>query len=197
MRATTGFVGVAALASQAMAGGYLMDQIVSSDGGFIDTSNILASQYFEAAFSVYDIAAIDDFDNANGSAASAVSAVIGGWNGYTSIDGVSGVQANFYTAIEDAAVNLVGYASADGGVVLDADWAGQIYGDMVTLEAVYALLPGQNLVTLIAVNEFGTNGQTGLCASLEGDGNAWQANPGGGFGMPNNCLLYPSPSPRD
>ncbi len=186
MRKTTTLIGVAALASGATAGGVLMDQVGDMSGTDIDTSNILASQYFEAAYSVYDIAAIDDFDNASGQAASAVSAVVSGWNGYAGIDGVTGVQGNFYLAVEDAAANLVGYASADGGVTPVGDWTGQALGDLITLEAVFALSPGLNYVALIPVNEFAVNGQTGVAASFIGDLQCWQANPGGGFGMPGN-----------
>ena len=130
---TTALLGAVALATGAQAGS-LMDQVGANDGTDIDTSNILASQYFEAAYSIYSIAAIDDFDNSGGMSATSVAAVVSGWNGYTTIDMVSGVQVNFYVAIEDAAANLVGYASADGSVNLDANWTGQAYGDLVYLD---------------------------------------------------------------
>jgi hypothetical protein len=183
---TTTLLGMATMVSTAAAGTSMLDQIGASDGSDVDTSNILASQYFEAAFSVYDIAAIDDFDNTDGLAATSVAACIAGWNGYTSIDAVLGVEGNFYLAIEDAAANLDGYATASGPVVLDPNWTGQANGEVVVLDSYWALAGGVNLVTLIPVNEFGTNGQTGITASFLGDGAAWQANPGGGFGMPNN-----------
>ena len=188
-QAYTALVGAAVMASYATAGATLMDQIGDMSGSDIDTSNMLASQYFEAAYSVYDIAAIDDFDNAAGAAAGSVSAVISGWNGYAGIDGVSGVQVNFYNAIEDAAASLVGYASSDGAVNLDANWMGQAVGDMITLEGSWAIGAGTQMVTMIPVNEFGTNGQTGCTVSFIGDLNCWQANPGGGFGMPDNWQL--------
>ncbi len=92
MHSTTALLGAAAMITSAGAGTALMDQIGDMSGSDIDTTNMLASQYFEAAYSVYDIAAIDDFDNTSGSAAGSVSAIISGWNGYTTIDGVSGVQ---------------------------------------------------------------------------------------------------------
>ena len=183
---TTTLLGIATMVSTAAAGTSMMDQIGASDGSDVDTSNILASQYFEAAYSVYDIAAIDDFDNTDGLAATSVAACIAGWNGYATIDAVLGVEGNFYMAIEDAATSLEGYATASGDVVLDPNWTGQINGDVVVLDGYWALVGGVNLVTLIPVNEFGTNGQTGITASFLGDGAAWQANPGGGFAMPDN-----------
>ena len=54
-----------------------MDQIGPNDGSSVDTVNGgLASQYFEAAFSIYDIAAIDDFDNASGLSATEITTVL-------------------------------------------------------------------------------------------------------------------------
>jgi len=182
----TALIGAIALASGLQAGTPLMDQVGANDGSSVDTSNMLASQYFEAAYSIYNIAAIDDFDNSGGYAATSVAAVISGWNGYTAIDMVTGVQANFYLSIDDAAANLVGYASADGPVTLDGDWAGQAYGDLVRIDGTWGLTTDMQMVTLIPSNEFGVNGQTGLTTSFLGDGNCWQANPGGGFGMPGN-----------
>jgi hypothetical protein len=179
-------LGAVAIATTAAAGTPLMDQVGANDGTDVDTSNMLASQYFEAAYSVYDIAAIDDFDNSGGMAATSVAAVISGWNGYGGIDLVSGVQANFYLSIDDAAASLVGYASADGPVTLDPDWTGQSFGDLVRLDGMWALTTDMQMVAMIAVNEFGSNGQTGITTSYLGNGECWQANPGGGFGMPNN-----------
>ncbi len=192
MHSTTALLGAAAMITSAGAGTALMDQIGDMSGSDIDTTNMLASQYFEAAYSVYDIAAIDDFDNTSGSAAGSVSAIISGWNGYTTIDGVSGVQVNFYMAPEDAAANLVGYSSSDAAVTIDPNWLGQIYGDMVTVDGSWAIASGMQYVTLIPVNEFGTNGQTGVPITFIGDMNCWQANPGGGFGMPGNWQVATS-----
>ena len=185
MRTTTTAVGLLSL-SAAASGGVLMDQVGSLDGADINTANILASQIFEPAFSVYDIAAIDDFDNGAGGGAGDVSAVISGWNGYSGIDGVQSVKVNFYMAVEDAAASLNGYATGDFPVALDPNWTGTTYGDLLNTSGSYALAGGTQYVALIPVNEFGTNGQTGVAASFLGDGGCWQANPGGGFGMPDN-----------
>ncbi|HCA39126.1 MAG TPA: hypothetical protein DEO92_05550, partial [Phycisphaerales bacterium] len=83
-------------AAAASAGATLMDQVGADDGSSVDTSNITACQYFEAAYSIYSIATLDNFDNSAGSAASEAHAVVSGWNGYATIDGVSGLQVNFY-----------------------------------------------------------------------------------------------------
>jgi len=162
-----------------------MDQIGADDGSSIDTTNATASQYFEAAYSIYSIATLDDFDNSAGSAASHVQAIVTGWNGYASIDAVTGIQTNFYMAVEDAAANLVGYASSDHAVDVNGTW-GSVGGDMVDCYGTWALMSGVNYVSCIPSNEFATNGQTAIAMSFLGDIEFWQANPGGGFGMPNN-----------
>ncbi len=174
-------------AAAASAGATLMDQVGADDGSSVDTSNITACQYFEAAYSIYSIATLDNFDNSAGSAASEAHAVVSGWNGYATIDGVSGLQVNFYMDVADAAASLVGYASSDHPLATSASWTGE--GDLVEASGSWTLNAGINFVAVIPNNEFATNGQTGITLSFLdeiGDGTFWQANPGGGFGMPGN-----------
>lgn len=173
------------LAAAASAGVPLMDHIGANDGSSIDAANVTGAQYFEAAYSIYSIATLDDFDNAAGTPAGLVQGIVTGWNGYTTIDAVSGVQVNFYMNVADAAANLVGYASSDHTLAVNPDWAG-VGTDMVDCNGSWALNAGVNYVAVIPVNEFATNGQTGLATSFLGDLVFWQANPGGGFGLPGN-----------
>ena len=161
----------------------LMDQIGADDGSSIDSSNVAASQIFEAAYSIYDIAAIDDFNANTAQHVTSVSMVLGGWNGYVGLDGIQGLSANLYLSPEEAAVSLIGYANADvmGTPAGDPNWTGP--HELVHVDVVLFCNPGTAYVALIPINEFGTNGQTGCGASTLGDGNAWQANPGNGFGF--------------
>ena len=183
-------------AATAGAGVALMDQIGPDDGAEIDTSNILANQFFEASFSAYDIAAIDDFDNASGMAAAGVQGVVGGWNGYTGVDGISGLNAEFYPSYEAAGISLTGYVSLSvpGTPVADPNWTFDGY-ELVGVAGTMPIAPGINWVALIPNNEFGVNGQTGAAISFIGDNNSYQCNPNGGFGfgayqlMPNNIAL--------
>ena len=170
------------LTAAANAGGMvLMDQVGSNDGADLD-GNLAASQIFEAAYSVYSIAALDDFDNSGGAAATSVSAVVGGWNGYVGLDGVQGLSLNFYNTPDEAGASLTGYANAEitGAPTADPDFTG---GEMVTVAVNMPLNSGVQHVALLCVNEFATNGQTGAAGSAIGDGQSWQANPGGGFGF--------------
>ena len=176
--------GLAGLASAGV-GTALMDQIGPDDGTNIDASNMLANQYFEAAYSTYSIGAVDDFDNAAGVSAGGVDMVISGWNGYAGIDGVSGLQANFYTTPDAAGANLAGdLASSDhpGMPTADPNWMLAGY-DLIGVSGSWSLQAGMNYVAMIPTNEFAANGQTGIAIGFEGDLNCWQANPGGGFGF--------------
>lgn len=158
-----------------------MDQVGADDGSSIDTANATASQYFEAAYSQYNIATVDDFDNSAGAAAGEVHAVVTGWNGYAGIDGVTGLQVNFYMDAADAGANLVGYASSDHAVATSGTWGG-VGGDLTICSGSWALNAGINLVAVIPSNEFGANGQTAIAQSFDGDYISWQANPSEGFG---------------
>ena len=176
-------LGLAGLASTAS--GQLMDQIGADDGTNIDTSNILANQIFEASFSVYNIAVVDDYDNPSGTPAGRVEMAVGGWNGYAGIDGISGMQANMYSSDAAAGTSLVGdVASLDvaGTPVGSPDWAFAGY-DVIGVDGIMAQNAGMNYVSLIPTNEFGVNGQTGVGIGFTGDLNSWQANPNGGFGF--------------
>jgi hypothetical protein len=176
--------GLAGLATAGV-GSTLLDQIGPDDGSNIDVSNILANQIFEASFSIYSIAAIDDFDNPGGVPAAGVDAVVGGWNGYVGIDGIIGLSANFYSAPEAAELSLVGDVSTydvAGAPAGDPNWTLAGY-DLVGVSSVMANQAGTNYVGLVPSNEFGTNGQTGMAIGFEGDLNCWQANPAAGFGF--------------
>jgi hypothetical protein len=165
----------------------LLDQIGTPDGNDILVGNMYANQYFEAAYSQYDVATVDDFMNNDANSANTVSAVIGGWNGYAGISGVQGVQINFYNTLEEAAENLVGYISEDfpGTPEGDPDWP--LTGDGLELLTMtggpWAVGIDRQTISFIPINEFGSNGQTGMAGSVIGDNIAWQVNPGGGFGF--------------
>ena len=60
-------------------------------------------------------------------------------------------------------------------------------GFVISMPAEMTSANGANWVSMIPGNDFATGGQTGVADTLMGDGTlGWQANPGGGFGMPGN-----------
>ena len=161
----------------------LMDQIGADDGSSINAGYMWSSQIFEAAYSVYDVAAIDDFEFNGAQQVTSMSMVLVGWSGYVGLDGIQGLSANLYFSPEDAGVSLIGYANADvmGSPTGDPNWAGP--DELVHVDVELSASLGTVYVALIPINEYGTNGQTGCGVSTLGDGNAWQANPDGGFGF--------------
>ncbi|MEE2908234.1 MAG: hypothetical protein VX527_10450 [Planctomycetota bacterium] len=165
-----------------------MDQIGLDDGSSIDTTNILANQYFEASFSAYDVAIIDDFDNSNGLSGSSMSMVVGGWNGYTGAAGISALQANSYLTQDSGSGSLegdVGYEDQAGTPDIDPNFNALPGFELIgmSFSAPMPYNTGTGYCSMIPTNEFGSNGQTGCAISTIGNGQSWQCNPNGGFGF--------------
>jgi hypothetical protein len=178
-------LGFAAAASVANAD-VLLDQIGADDGTNIDLSNILANQIFEAAYAQYSISVSDEFDNAGGQPIMSVEFVMGGWNGYAGPDAVSGYQVNVHSSATAPCTDLAGdLLSYDGAGSAEADWAGLTGLSLVTIDLAGASAgSGAGLaISAMPVNEFGSNGQTGMAPGLTGDFSAAQNNPAGGFGF--------------
>ena len=168
-------------------GDVVMDQIGPDDGSGIGT-NITGCQDFEAAYDVYDIATLDNFTGA-GEVISMVEMVLNGWNGFVDPSGVTGYTSNLHSTPTAASLDLTGDVASSFADAADATtsatWLGA--GFNVMMPADMAAASGDNWVSMIPANAFGTNGQTGTADALVGDGVlGWQANPGGGFGMPGN-----------
>jgi hypothetical protein len=168
-------------------GEVLLDQIGPDDGSGIGTG-ITGCQNFEATYDVYDIGTLDNFAG-NGETISMVEMVLNGWNGFVDPSSVTGYTANLHSDPSVAAVDLmgdIGSSSADAAdATVSGTWAGA--GWAVSMPSSMTAAVGTNWVSMIPTNEFATGGQTGVADSNLGDGTlGWQANPGGGFGMPGN-----------
>ncbi|MBL6997249.1 MAG: hypothetical protein ISR75_02280, partial [Phycisphaerales bacterium] len=168
-------------------GGTVMDQIGPDDGSGIGT-NITGSQDFEAAYDIYDIATMDNFTG-GGEDIDAVEMVLNGWNGFVDPSSVSGYTANLHSDPSAAAVDLIGDIGSSFADAADATvsgtWAGG--GFNVSMPTAMIAAVGTNWVSMVPSNDFATGGQTGVADTVNGDGTmGWQANPGGGFGMPGN-----------
>jgi len=166
----------------------IMDQIGDFSGSDMSGTGLMASQIFEAAFGQYNIGVLDDFTLDSTTDLNSISAVIAGWNGYAGTDGIMGYSVNIYMSAEDAGNNLDGFVSlyldngVNPGVSYDDTWLGD--GAHVTLDLNGVTLDaGTYYISVVAHNEFGSNGQTGVMNSNLGNFDAWQANPGGGFGF--------------
>ncbi len=180
------FVVLGAVTSVA-SGQVLLDQIGPDDGSNIG-GNITACQDFEAAYDIYDIATLDNFTGA-GENVNMVEMCLNGWNGFVDPSSVHGYTANFYSDPAAAALDLTGDIDSSYADAVDATqsptWAGA--GFVISMPVGMTTAAGTNWVSMIPGNDFATGGQTGVAEALVGDGTtAWQANPGGGFGMPGN-----------
>ncbi len=166
----------------------IMDQIGTMDGANTAGGTIHATQEF-IDYGAYSIVAMDDFSISEDMYLTSASMVLGGWNGYPGDpSNVTGYTVNIYSSVAAAAGNLVGdvysmYFTNDGW---DANWTGG--GHLVTLDLGGGpLAAGDYWLGITPLNHFaGGFGQTGVYTSDIGDGSGHQANPGGGFGMPNN-----------
>ena len=183
------FVVLGAVTSVA-SGQVLLDQIGPDDGSNIG-GNITACQDFEAAYDIYDIVTADNFSTDAGGTITQVEMVLNGWNGFTDPSTVSGYTANLYVDENSISSSLTGDIASEYIDAADAtqstSWAGD--GFLMSVSTTMISVTGTQLVGLVPSNDFATGGQTGTADSLSGDGNAWQGNPGGGFGMPNNWQL--------
>lgn len=167
----------------------IWDQIGSMDGANMAASSISASQAFEAAYSVYDIAAIDDFTLSAATDLNSVSAVIGGWNGYAGPDGVLGYYVHVYSSVDAAGADLTGDVlsiylenGVDPGVTY-SDFGMDGFSHVTLDLSGFSLDAGTYYLAVMANNEFASNGQTGIGDSDLGNGQGWQANPSGAFGF--------------
>ena len=165
----------------------IIDQIGNMDGSDIG-ANITASQDFEAAYDIYDIVTADNFNGTIENIAM-VEMVLNGWNGFVDPSTITGYTANLYTDENAAAVSLTGDIASEyidaADVSMSALWQGA--GFLMSMNTSIISASGDQLIGVIPSNDFATGGQTGCADSNIGDGDyAWQANPGGGFGMPGN-----------
>ena len=167
----------------------IMDQIGSMDGSAVAAGTVHASQEF-VDYAAYSIVAMDDFSISEDMNLTSASMVLGGWNGYPGDPtNVTGYTINIYSSVAAAAGNLVGdvfsmYIENDGA--WSADWMGN--GHLVTFDLEGTLAAGDYWLGITPLNHFAAgHGQTGVWTSdLIGDGSGHQANPGGGFAMPDN-----------
>jgi len=132
---------------------------------------------------------MDDFSISEDMNLTSASMVLGGWNGYPGDPGlVGGYTISIFSSVGAAAGDLYGDVVAvwSDPVAASSDWAGG--GHLMTFDLGGAFLAaGDYWLGITPLNDFSAGGgQTGVFTSDIGDGSGHQANPGGGFGMPDN-----------
>lgn len=139
----------------------------------------------------WELMALDDFSVNSAIRIESVSAVIAGYGAFGSFAGIQGFELRIYRSPQEAAL---GAASAIATAALGVPSSYGAFGTGVRVDLSLAqsieLAAGSYWMSLQAVNP-GSNGQVGVVISNIGDGVSWQANPGGGFGVPGNALERP------
>lgn len=196
------FLVVAAVASIAAVGmaEVLLDQIGPNTNA-TNGQGVYASQEFEAAYTQYNIAVIDDFAvPAGGRSLDRVEFVLGWWNTAAfNIGAVAGYKVQIYSSTAAAGGNLTGNVfsgTVAAGGTSYVPWGTSSLGYpnyKVTIPISTPLLnPGTYWIGVMPQNTFGTNGQTGVSGSTLGGGNnAYQANPTNAFGQGTLFLINP------
>lgn len=184
------FAAFAMLAASAVSAQAQIDQITGQTTG----PTGYASQDFEAAFNQYDVAALDDFSIAGPRIITRLEADTIGWNGFTSYANIRNYRVEIYTSIAAAAANLNGtYRQVVArGLATDPGVATQ--GRVSVPVNITIPNAGTYWVALMAEVDLGTGGQFGVLQSTggtPGGANAWQANPGQGFGLGTSFMINP------
>ena len=139
----------------------------------------------------FELLALDDFSMSSAFRIESVSAVIAGYGSFGSFAGIQGFELRIYQSPQQAALGA-GAALAVASLGVPASYGAFGTGVRVdlSLPQEIELAAGSYWMSLQAVNP-GSNGQIGVVISDIGDGVSWQANPGGGFGVPGNALQRP------
>ncbi len=164
----------------------LMDQIGPMDGSMVGDI-IEPSQYFEPKFAEYDIAVLENFTLEGSGYISVIEVVMDGWNGFQDPSSVTSVQTNIYSTPAAAGNALTGdvasYMTDFSEITVSDEWEGTGFLLIIPTELLVKSA-GTYWCSVIPVNPFTTDGQTGLANTLSGDGVlSMQANPGEGFGF--------------
>lgn len=138
----------------------------------------------------YDLIALDDFTLAGESRIDRFEAVIQGYGNWSGTGAIQGFVARVFASPQDAAA---GWSNAVATVHLSAPAAYTPFGTglLCGFDVDFTLEAGQWWLGVQAIMPGGA-GQVGVVISdLGGAPQAFQANPGGGFGVPGNLLARP------
>jgi hypothetical protein len=192
---TIGWTVVAILAASASAHGSILFDQIGAPANLPPTGPEGFYRYGSQVFvgePQYDVAALDDFTISTGARINSVATVIAGYGAFSSYDAIQGFELRFFASPQDAAAGL-GNAIASASLGLPTTYTGYGTGMMAefTLAQSIELSAGHYWMTVQAVNHAPSNGQVGVVISDIGDWSSYQANPGGGFGLPGNLLARP------
>ena len=192
---------VAGSSLAALSGAQLINQ--NDAAGLWETPPLAyTSQNFDAAFSSFSTIAVDDFTTTQGYSLTSFSFGLSMFGNASATEaGVTGFHVEIFKNTGNPVVSLTGdqaeinfnnliLGTGPGVNVSLVGYAGYAQGYEVTLTLPAVQLPaGSYWIGVLADNNFNLNGQTGIMGSTQATINplnAWQVNPGGGFGFTNN-----------
>ncbi|MFM7260059.1 MAG: hypothetical protein ACKO3W_05585 [bacterium] len=140
----------------------------------------------------YDLAALDDFTLSASARIDSVAAVIAGYGAFSSYGAIQGFELRIFASPQAAASGLSNAISVRtlGPAANYSEFGTGRLIEFALTETV-ELAAGSYWMTVQAVNSAPANGQIGVVISDLGDSASFQANPGGGFGVPGNLLARP------
>ena len=140
----------------------------------------------------YDLAALDDFTLSNAARIDSLATVIAGYGAFASYAAIQDLELRLFATPQDAALGL---GNSIASVSLGVPSAYDAFGTGVLVQFVLSqsieLAAGHYWMTVQAVNHAPSNGQVGVVISDIGNWSSYQANPGGGFGVPANLIMRP------
>jgi hypothetical protein len=140
----------------------------------------------------YDLAALDDFSLSSAARIDSVATVIAGYGAFSSFGAIQGFELRLFASPQDAAA---GFGNALASASLGVPSVYESFGTGMVVQFALAqpidILAGHYWMTVQAVNHAPSNGQVGVVISDIGDWSSFQANPGGGFGVPGNLIARP------
>ncbi len=178
-------MGVASIAAMSQA---QIDQISGQTLG----PNGFASQDFEAANNAFDINAIDDFSISTGRTITRMEAGTIGFGGFASYANITAWRVEIYSSVAAGASSLVGDVGsqtvAAGLTTMPVSGTTGLVSIPVNITV---SAPGTYWVGVMAVLNFTGGGQMGIQQSTGGTpagANAFQVNPGAGFGFTSQMI---------
>lgn len=167
----------------------LLDQLT---GVAFTNSTVFNSQDFESTFNIYDVAVVDDFTIGADYTLTNIAAALGGYNGYNGTAGIAGYQVNIYSAPSAAGASIIGDIASLSLLPGEVTVTPSGVYDLVSADINIALTAGTYYFSLVAINNFASNGQVGIVTDLDTASNGFQANPGGGFGAGTTFAFNPT-----
>ena len=172
----------------------ILDQI-GPNSSYVQGGNAYTDQIFGAPYNKDNVAVVDNFSIASPNTTLAeVDAAVLGFGGFAAGDykNITAVHVEIYSSLTAAAGSLTGDVYDDSvdpsAITLTAPYGSDKFSAMAQLSINVTLGVGTYYIAVIpALNFNSTGAEIGVYASTyAGDSNAYQVNPGGGFGFTNN-----------